>query len=432
MYGFRAQRRFTLSWLAVFCLAATSANAAPDEKDFRLDAGGLKNGGKDFRIKAFHVPRAGESEAHFSVRVSNLARIAEVGGNTISFDLSGFNEDGTKLSAEGVAAVSAYTGRVKTQWMGVLVRVLGDTQDAAFRKNAVRTAAAALKDFGGAAYWIDGPDAGALARAFKEIAPDLLLFAPEGGDVHSTDVLPGSAPEDNVLINGHLPPLEWEKAHFVAPLTPERLRALDIAMAHPVERMPWIPDNTVLSEAERKDGFLALFNGRNLDGWWVAGGNPDAFQVKDGVLEWVESGGRGLYTRDRYGDFILRLEWKIEKGGNNGIWLRAPRGGRASKIGIECQLRGDSEVEEPGKGNTCAVYDVLPPLKQAAKPEGEWNDLEIVFQGARYQCTLNGERVQNVDFNDHEELKYRLRKGFICITDHGDYAAYRNIRIKVL
>ena len=46
--------------------------------------------------------------------------------------------------------------------------------------------------------------------------------------------------------------------------------------------------------------------------------------------------------------------------------------------------------------------------------------------------TLNEQVVQNIDFDDHEELKYRLRDGFIRITDHNDYVAWKNIRIKRL
>jgi len=78
------------------------------------------------------------------------------------------------------------------------------------------------------------------------------------------------------------------------------------------------------------------------------------------------------------------------------------------------------------------VYDVLPPKLNAAKPAGEWNTLEIMFTGPMLKATLNGKIVQDVNFDEHEELKYRLRRGFIGLQDHAHYVAFRNIRIKKL
>mgnify|MGYP001226949751 CR=1 FL=1 len=282
-------RLFTLTVLLPLC-----AGAAPGERDFRIDNGALKYQNKDFRITAFHVPYVGESGSAFAVRVATLVRIAEVGGNTVCFDLAGFNADGTQLDPKGVEVVAAFADRVKDQAMGVLVRVLGDSTDPAFRKKAVRTAATALKDEGRVAYWIDGPDAAALARAFKEIAPDRLVFAPDGGDAKTVAALPGAAPEECVLVTGHIAPKDWAHAHMVLAGTPENYQALDLARTHPAEMMPWTPDNSVLSEAERAEGFIALFNGRNLDGWWSLGENPNGYKVNDGVIEWAEKGGRPM------------------------------------------------------------------------------------------------------------------------------------------
>ncbi len=95
-------------------------------------------------------------------------------------------------------------------------------------------------------------------------------------------------------------------------------------------------------------------------------------------------------------------------------------------------MRGNSDVENPDKSNSMAVYDVLPPKCNALKPEGEWNDLDVIFDGPHFKATLNGKVVQDVNFDEHEELKYRLRNGFICLTDHNCYVAFRNIRLKKL
>ncbi len=93
---------------------------------------------------------------------------------------------------------------------------------------------------------------------------------------------------------------------------------------------------------------------------------------------------------------------------------------------------GDSHLSEPGNQSTAAVYDVLPALTVAARPEGEWNEVEIMLDGPRYRATLNGTLVQDVNFDEIEEMRYRLRRGFIGLQDHGDYVVFRNVRIKQL
>ena len=124
----------------------------------------------------------------------------------------------------------------------------------------------------------------------------------------------------------------------------------------------------------------------------------------------------------------LCLEWKIEEGGNSGIFLRAPRAARCSRIGMEFQLRGD-HGREPTDDSTGAIYDVLAPVVNAGRPAGEWNEVEILLDGTYLKATLNGQIVHDIDFHDHPGLQFRLRRGFIGLQDHGNYVAFRNIRL---
>ena len=208
--------------------------------------------------------------------------------------------------------------------------------------------------------------------------------------------------------------------------------ALDKAFADPAESAPWTPDNSLLSEAERAEGFVSLFDGKTLNGWFPRTPGVESFEVRDGCIEWVRKGADALLSRDRYDNFVLRLEWKIEKGGNNGVWLRGPRATRSSKLGFEFQMMGDSDIPEPTAESTGSVYRVLPAKALAARPEGEWNEVEIMLNGPHYQATLNGVQIQDVNFDEHPELSWRLRKGFICLSDHGSPAWFRNIRVKKL
>jgi hypothetical protein len=215
------------------------------------------------------------------------------------------------------------------------------------------------------------------------------------------------------------------------PATDEARAALDAALADPAESKPWTPVNSVLTEQERAEGWIALFDGKSLDGWWIIGKNKQGFAVNDGAIEWKALGGAGVYTRNRYDNFVLRLEWKILKNGNSGIYLRAPRANRQSKIGMEFQLMGDAGTPCTPE-TTGAVYDVVPPLVNAGKAPGEWNTLEITLNGPLMKAVLNGQTVQDLNLDQDEELKPRLRRGFIGLQDHAAYAAFRNIRIKKL
>ena len=177
---------------------------------------------------------------------------------------------------------------------------------------------------------------------------------------------------------------------------------------------------------------MSLTNGRNLDGWWFFGSNTDGFRVNDeGVIEYMEPGGKAILTAKRYGDFILRLDFQIEEGGNSGIFLRAPRDARQSYIGMEFQIHGDPGVV-PSDDSTGAIYKVKAARVNPNKPFGEWNALEVRLEGTHMYATLNGEILHDFDMAEYEELKYRLKEGYIGLQDHGHYVAFRNVRIKEL
>lgn len=431
---FSSLKRAGVMVLAVSVFLTGCAFAqTPAKDDFKIVRGKLFRDTKAFTLEAIRVPGLGESDASLKVMVPALARIAEVGGNAVCFDLGGFSADGAAITPQAVETVKTFAVRCKDQRMGVLVRVLGDSTDPEFRKKATLTAAKALGDEARAVYWFDGPDADALAKLFKKKASKPVVAAPENGDILVMDAAPADLPKKPVLVANSLPTGALDKVNFVLPGSDADYAALEAALTDPVEKAPWTPDNSVLSEAERAEGFIALFDGKTLDGWWVKDENKKAFGVNPaGFIEWQQTGGGALMTRDRYDNFILRMEWMIEKNGNSGVWCWAPRGGRQSKIGFEVQMRGDSDVTEMTKDNSGAIYDVLPPACNAVKPEGEWNDLEVVCQGSKVKVTLNGKVVQDLNFDDHEELRYRLRKGFISVTDHGNYCGFRNIRLKKL
>ncbi len=189
-----------------------------------------------------------------------------------------------------------------------------------------------------------------------------------------------------------------------------------------------------LSAEERAQGFVSLFDGRTLAGW-EHNGPPGTFRVENGLLVGRRTKGSAywLSTKRRFSDFELRLQFKIEPGGNSGIFIRAPHEGRTSREGMEIQIIDDARLPNaPNKGSMGAIYGVVAPKKQAARPAGQWNDLWIRCEGDRITVTLNGVVVNDVRMSDYPALRHRPRCGYIGLSAHTGTVWFRNIRIKVL
>lgn len=404
---------------------------------FRVKEGVLYQERSRFRIETVLTPEAGNPALAPGALIGSISKFSKVGGNALVFDLYGFNADGSELAADTLDYINSTLTRLSGSGdISLIIRVLGDDapKDPAGRMNAVQTAAGALKNYVNVIFVIDGKDAAALIPAFKTIAPDVAVAGP-GGDIDF------ASSEKEIFMNKYknkpmmyyltMPDNANTSAHVLLADTEKSYAWLDQKNAYPLESQKWRPDNTVLPESERAAGFISLFNGKNLDGWTLMGNNTNGFRVVNGMIEYAEQGGGGLQTRDRYDNFILRYEYKIGDNCNNGVHLRTPRSNRASKVGFEIQMFGDHDIA-PNKNSTGSVYDVIAPTMNPSKPAGEWNTVEIMAMGSLLRVTMNGHVVQNIDFDDTEELKYRLRDGFIRITDHNDYVAWRNIRIKRL
>ena len=94
---------------------------------------------------------------------------------------------------------------------------------------------------------------------------------------------------------------------------------------------------------DREAGFLPIFDGKTLTGWKLLGGKGGGYGVKDGVIFCAKGGGGNLLTEREYADFILRYEFKLEPGSNNGIAIRAPmEAGSLAYLGMEVQVLDDT------------------------------------------------------------------------------------------
>jgi hypothetical protein len=190
-------------------------------------------------------------------------------------------------------------------------------------------------------------------------------------------------------------------------------------------------------------GFVTLFDGRSLAGWKLARGRGPGYVVKDGVLVCPLDGGGNLFTEKEYSNFVFRFEFKTEPGGNNGVGIRAPLEGDAAYQGMEIQILDDGHERHKGKIRSeqhhGSIYDVIPARTGYLKPAGEWNEEEIMADGARIRVTLNGVIILDADLGivrEESTLKkhpgLKNRSGHIGFLGHGSLVEFRNIRIKVL
>ncbi|MBY0479923.1 MAG: DUF1080 domain-containing protein [Chitinophagaceae bacterium] len=198
-----------------------------------------------------------------------------------------------------------------------------------------------------------------------------------------------------------------------------------------------------ISDTEKKQGFISLFDGLSLNQWT---GNTTGYIVKDGVVEVnpEDGGGGNLYTKDEYADFEYRFEFQLTPGANNGIGIRAPLYGDAAYVGMEIQVL-DSEHPmykglQPYQYHG-SVYGVIPAKRGFLLPIGEWNKEEIVAKGNKIKVTLNGTVIVDADIMeaskngtmDHKEHPGLLRaNGHIGFLGHGDTVRFRNMRVRKL
>jgi len=189
--------------------------------------------------------------------------------------------------------------------------------------------------------------------------------------------------------------------------------------------------------------FTPLFDGKSLDGW-VVKGEPDQeppqgeWLIKDGVLT-AKPGHSWLSTAKMYGDFVLRLEWRVPEDGNSGVFIHVPDlkpGEQPYVQGIEIQVLDDAGPEYKGKLQPWqyagSIYGAVAAENSGYKGKGEWNRFEITCRGPAIEVAMNGNKVAAADVEKMETLKTRPHRGYIGLQNHGTPVEFRNIEIKVL
>jgi hypothetical protein len=210
------------------------------------------------------------------------------------------------------------------------------------------------------------------------------------------------------------------------------------------------------STAAAADGWVALFNGKNLDGWDQHSGTAK-YRVEEGCVVGttvLKTGNSFLCTKKTYGDFILEFEFKVAKEMNSGVQFRSEFyaqetekeiAGKKKKFPADRVFGYQYEIDPSARAWTGGVYDEARtgwladlkdnPAAQKAFKQGEWNKARIECKGDHIQTWING--VKAADLKNSLTLR-----GIIALQVHGigdgkknkpgEEIRWRNIRLKEL
>jgi len=207
-----------------------------------------------------------------------------------------------------------------------------------------------------------------------------------------------------------------------------------------VREIPAREANRWLQAHGDEEGFEAVFNGRDLTGWQGAREN---YEVVDGTIVCKEGHGGLLFTKKKYADFVVRLEFRLPLGGNNGLAIRYPGDGLAHLTGMtELQVLDSEHPKyaslDPRQYHGSA-YGMAPAHRGYLRPPGEWNYQQVTVVGSTLNVELNGTTILDIDLSTVTELMGKepypgrdVRDGYFGFVGHGDPVAFRNIRVKPL
>jgi len=185
-------------------------------------------------------------------------------------------------------------------------------------------------------------------------------------------------------------------------------------------------------------GFESLFNGTDLTGW-KSTGDAKKWGAENGVIYCSGGGGGWLMTDKEYGDFELRLEYKMPLKGNSGVAIRSPLKGDPAYVGMEIQLIDDVNWGKLEKWqHTGSIYNVVPAKTIKNKEIGEWNSMKITALGTHITVEQNGETLVDADLDNFIVEHSKKHPGILRTDGHIGFQSYnlrveyRNIHLKPL
>jgi hypothetical protein len=199
-----------------------------------------------------------------------------------------------------------------------------------------------------------------------------------------------------------------------------------------------------LTDAEKSAGWTLLFDGHSTDGWRQFGKAEmsTGWMVVDGALTRVAKGAGDIITIGEYDNFELLIDYKISKEGNSGLMFHVTEEGKTPWMtGPEIQVQDNVNGHDPQLAGW--LYQLYKPDTDATRPFGEWNTLRFVCSTAGSTVWMNGVKYYEFtlgsdDWNERvAKSKFasmpgfgKAAKGRIALQDHGNWVAYRNIKLR--
>jgi hypothetical protein len=217
-----------------------------------------------------------------------------------------------------------------------------------------------------------------------------------------------------------------------------------------------------LSDAEKKQGWVLLFNGKTFDGWRQCNGTamPANWVVEDQAMKVFTAEGRKpgqgaggdiVFGVKPFRNFELTIDWKTEKAGNSGIFfnVREVPGKPVYYAAPEVQVLDNVDATDNKVASHLAgsLYDMLAADPKTVKPVGEWNTIVIRVKDGKVTHTQNGVKVVEYTLWTPEwdamvqASKFKTfpgfiegiaKEGLIGLQDHGYAIWFRNIKIREL
>jgi hypothetical protein len=215
------------------------------------------------------------------------------------------------------------------------------------------------------------------------------------------------------------------------------------------ERTDAAAQSTQPAAQATQDGWRMLFDGTTTNGWrgYNRPDMPAGWQAVDGALTRTAQAG-DIITTEQFANFELELEWMLRAGGNSGVFYRAVETSDPIYYSApEMQVLDDEAHRDGGSPLTSAGanYGLHPAPPGVVKPVGEWNAVRLVVNGNHVEHWLNGQKIVEYELGSDEwkqlvaNSKFnewpaygKAERGHIGLQDHGDWVAFRNIRIRVL
>lgn len=217
-----------------------------------------------------------------------------------------------------------------------------------------------------------------------------------------------------------------------------------------------------LSEQEKKEGWKLLFDGKSAENWHTYGGKgigPSWQVVGDALHLYVPEkagnktpGGGDIVTDEEIqGDFEFKIDWKVGKLSNSGIFFFVTEDTAYKEIyhtGIELQVFDDKileGVEEENNHRAGDLFGLASAGGNPVLPAGQWNQVHVIHQEGKFKVFMNGTQIHDLDLKSPEwkkavaasglhsaPISKGLFKGRIGLQDWGSSVSYRNIKIRNL